>query len=254
MKRTAILMVCAMTLTASAAPRKGGGKGRPNKGAVNKKREAKKHLEAATKAHEAEQFDVALTELQAAYELDPQPDTMYAIGQVQVKLNNCPEAIMAYEKFLESNPGEEPAALANEKITTCRAELAAQQPPPPPPPDPQPQPVPPPERKAFYKDPIGDGLVVVGIGASVAGVIFYMGARSRLEDADTALSYAEQRTIVEDAKGKRNLAIIAGGVGVAALGLGVWRWTTVGKSGEQHRVALVPRGDGGGMITWAGTF
>jgi tetratricopeptide (TPR) repeat protein len=254
MKRAAILVLCAMTLTATAAPRKGGGgKARPAKGAVSKKREAKKHLDAATKAHEAEQFDVALTELQAAYELDPQPDTMYAIGQVQVKLNNCPEAIMAYEKFLESNPGPEPAALANEKITTCRAELAAQQPPPPPP-DPQPPPPPPPESKAFYKDPIGDGLVVVGIGASVAGVIFYMGARSRLEDADTALTYAEQRTIVDDAKGKRNLALIAGSVGVAAIGLGVWRWTTVGKSGEQHRVALVPRADGGGMITWAGTF
>lgn len=254
MKKLVLLLVCAVSLTASAAPRKGGGRGRPNKGAVNKKKEAKKHIDAATAAHEAEKYDVALVELQAAYEIDPQPDTMYAIGQVQVKLNNCPEAIMSYEKFLESNPGPEPAALANEKITTCREQLAAQQPPPPPPPDPQPlPPPPPPEGKAFYADPIGDGLVVVGVGASVVGVLFYMQARSSLADADTALTYADQRTIVEDARSKRNLAVIAGSVGVAAIGLGVWRWTSVGRSGEQHRVALVPRSDGG-MITWAGSF
>ena len=37
------------------------------------KEDASKHIEAATKAHSEEKYDVALTELEAAYKLDPDP-------------------------------------------------------------------------------------------------------------------------------------------------------------------------------------
>lgn len=257
-KHLVLVALCALPLTASAAPDSAGPKpaapkrkgGKPR--GLDRKAEAKKHIAAATKAHQAEMYDVALIELQAAYGLDPQPDLMYAIGQVQVKLNNCPEAIMSYEKFLESNPPQEPTDAANEAIKTCRDQIAAAQPPPPPP-EPAPPPPPPPEHKKFYKDPIGDGLVVVGVGASVTGLVLYMGARSRLDDADGATTYAAAATIVEDAHSKRNIAAIVGGVGAVALSVGVWRWTRVGKSTES-RVALVPHADGGAVVTWGGRF
>lgn len=242
MKQLAIVVLCALPLTAYAGPKE--------------KAEAKKHIDAATQAHQAGKYDVALTELQTAYTLDPQPDLMYAIGQVQVKLNNCPEAIQSYQKFLESKPGDEPAAAANEAIKTCQDQLAAAQPPPPPPPEPvKPPPPPPPPKptaKQFYQDPIGDGLVGVGVVAAVTGVIFYVSARGTLDDADKATTYAAQQSLVDDAHSKRTIAVVLGGVGVAALGVGVWRWMQVKSSGEQA-VALVPRTDGG-MVAWTGRF
>lgn len=223
------------------------------------KLEAKAHLKAATKAHKEGKFDEALSELQAAYALDPQPDTMFAIGQVQVKLDNCPEAIMSYQTFLESNPPDGPKDAANEAIQTCRDKIAASQPPPPPPePAPPPPPPPPkPHHKAFYKDPLGDILVLAGVGGMAAGGYFYLGARSTLDDSEKAPTYADSKQLVDDAHGKRNIAIVCGSIGVVALGVGVWRYTRVGRTSHEtsheRAVAVVPSRDGG-MITWMGRF
>lgn len=240
--------LCAGPLTAMAGP------------SAKDKKEAKKHIKAATAAHSKEQFDVALTELQAAYALDPQPDLLYAIGQVQVKLGNCPEAIMSYEQFIESKPAAEVADAANEAIRVCREQLAAQ-PPPPPPPDltPQPAPAPPPpatppapEGKAFYSDVVGDVLVVGGAVGLVTGISLYVSARGTIDDAEQAPTYAEQQSLVDDAHGKRMYSVILGSVGVAAIGVGVWRFTKT-RSTEKTSVALVPTTTGG-LVTFAGRF
>jgi hypothetical protein len=224
------------------------------------KKAAKKHIKAATDAHKQEKFDVALTELQAAYALDPQPDMLYAIGQVQVKLGNCPEAIMSYEQFLETTPAPEVADAANEAIRVCRDQLAAQQPVPPPP-ETNPQPVAPPppppppaaEGKAFYSDVLGDVLVVGGTVAVVTGVSLYVSARGTIDDAEGAPSYAEQQSLVDDAHSKRMYAVIAGSVGVVAIGVGVWRFTKGRRDPEKTSVAVVPTTTGG-LVTFAGRF
>jgi tetratricopeptide (TPR) repeat protein len=225
------------------------------------KKEAKKHIKAATQAHKQEKFDVALTELQAAYALDPQPDVLYAIGQVQVKLGNCPEAIMSYEQFLETTPAPEVADAANEAIRVCRDQLAAQQPPPQPPeanpqpvaPPSPPPPPPAPEGKAFYSDVVGDVLVVGGAVAVVTGVSLYVSARGTIDDAEAAPTYAEQQSLVDDAHSKRMYAVIAGSVGVVAIGVGVWRFTRSGGGAEKPSVAVVPTTTGG-LVTFAGRF
>ncbi|MEJ7603483.1 MAG: tetratricopeptide repeat protein, partial [Kofleriaceae bacterium] len=72
------------------------------------KDQAKKHLAAATRAHGDGKYDVALTELQAAYKLDPQPELLYAIGQVYAKLGECDEAKAHYDRVLAKNT--DPAA------------------------------------------------------------------------------------------------------------------------------------------------
>ena len=239
-------LLCAVPLTAFGGP------------SAKDKKEAKKHIKAATTAHSQEKFDVALTELQAAYALDPQPDVLYAIGQVQVKLGNCPEAIMSYEQFIDSKPAAEVADAANEAIRVCREQLAAQQPPPPPPPDPIPQPAPvatapvatTPEGKAFYSD---DVLVVGGAVATVTGISLYVSARGTIDDAEKAPTYAEQQSLVDDAHSKRMYAVIVGSVGVAAIGVGVWRFTKTRSAAEKTSVAFVPTTTGG-LVTFAGRF
>jgi len=49
---------------------------------AGKKEEAKAHITKATKAHKDGRFEEARVELEAAYALDPNPDLLYAIGQV----------------------------------------------------------------------------------------------------------------------------------------------------------------------------
>jgi tetratricopeptide (TPR) repeat protein len=241
MKHSLVVALLALPLVASAGPKD--------------KDKAKQHIQKATDAHQAGKYDVALTELQAAYELDPQPDLLYAIGQVHVKLGRCDEAIVSYEKFLATKPPKEPASAAQEAIDNCKKELAAA-PPPPPPPDPQPQPPPPPpppppEARPFYTDLLGTALVGVGVASLAAGGVFYVSARGTLDDADAAMTYSEHADLVDDARMKRNLSIVFGGVGIAAVGVGVWHWMKF--RSEQQSVVVMPTASGG-MVSWAGRF
>jgi tetratricopeptide (TPR) repeat protein len=236
MKHLLAIALIALPLVANAGPKD--------------KAEAQKHIDKATAAHQAGKYDVALTELEAAYALDPQPDLLYAIGQVHVKLGKCDDAVASYEKFLATNPPADAASSAHEAIDACKA----QQPPPPPPPEPTPPPkpvaAPPPEHKAFYTDVLGDVLVGGGIVGVVAGAVMYAGARSALDDADAAQTYDKHQELVDDARMKRNISIAAGAVGIAAIGVGVWHYT---RYHSEQSVTVAPT-TSGGMVTWMGRF
>lgn len=219
------------------------------------KQEAQKHIDAATEAHGQGKYDVALAELQAAYALDAQPDLLYAIGQVHVKLGQCEEAIASYEKFLAANPPEEPTAAANEAIASCRKQLAEAQQSPPPDPEPQPQPPPAapppaPEGRPFYTDVIGSALVGAGVVSLAVGGVMYASARGTLDDAEAAMTYSDHERLVDDAHSKRNIAVALGAVGIAAVGVGVWHYM---KYSSEQAVTVTPTASGG-MVTWMGAF
>jgi tetratricopeptide (TPR) repeat protein len=218
------------------------------------KAQAQSHIQKATQAHQAGNYDAALMELEAAYALDPQPDLLYAIGQVHVKLDNCQVAISFYERFLESNPGPEPSAAANEAISTCRAQLAAVATVEP---EPQPQPLqepalPPTPARPRAFDPIGTTLVGIGVVSTLVGIVMYSSAISTLDEADAAVSYVEHERLVDDARSQRTYAVVFGAAGVAAIGVGAWHYLRFRKA-EQARVAVTPT-PSGGMITWMGRF
>jgi hypothetical protein len=85
------------------------------------KKEAKVHIDNATKAHAAGKFDVALAELRAAYKLDPQPDLLYAMGQVYSKLGRCTDATESYEKFRTAKKDDPAIAkVVDEAIAACK--------------------------------------------------------------------------------------------------------------------------------------
>jgi len=217
------------------------------------KEDAQAHIQKATAAHEAGDFNLALSELDAAYALDPQPDLLYAIGQVHVKLNNCPVAISFYEKFLATNPGPEPTTAAKDAIASCQASLASQ--PPPQEPEPTPPPPPPaPEPRHF--DVVGTTLVGLGVVSTIVGVVMYSSAINDLDDAEHATTYQDAETLVDDAHGKRNLGLIFGVAGVGAIAIGAFHYVHFRKT-EQSRannVAVTPTLNGGGMITYGGSF
>jgi hypothetical protein len=216
------------------------------------KKQAQKHIDKATEAHQAGNYDLALTELQTAYTLDAQPDLLYAIGQVHVKLGKCDAAITSYEQFLATKPPAEPTSAAQEAIETCKVQLAAAQAPPEPAPAPTPPPAPPPapEGKAFYTDILGTALVGTGVASAVVGIVMYSKATSTLDEAEMAPTYNEHERLVGDARGQRNLGLVFGAVGAVAIGVGVWRYVTVR---SEQSVTVTPT-TSGGMVSWAGRF
>ena len=277
-----------------------------------KKPSAKPHIDKATKAHKAGKFDVALTELKAAYEIEPQPKLLFAIAQVYAKLDDCPNAVENYEKFLAKEKDKKKHAVVKQAIAACKSktpdvfasakpddkpddkkdvfrkekppEEAAPPPPveqvqptptpppvetqPAPPPDPLPpapmpprvseQPPPPPPtatvtvKKPFYKDIIGDVLVVGGVAVGVVSFIQYRGALSQLDEAENAMTLDAYDAALTEAHDKRRISLILAGGSVALVAAGVLRYA-LHTGTETRRVAIVPT-QSGGLITWSGGF
>ncbi len=254
-----------------------------------KKKQSKAHVAKAMKAHAANNFPVALTELQAAYALDADPVLLYAIGQVYAKLDRCNDAIVTYQAFLGTKPSPQAAADTAQAIASCKTNpepppppqpalpppsstVAEPAPPPPRPPDPAPSPLPPaaprmrppggpsiaviakPARSPWYTDKLGDALVVTGLVSGVIGIVLYTGASSDLDAAEATHDIGQYRNLVEDASTKRTYSVVLLAGGTALIGAGVARYVLRGKSTRREtRVGMVPA-HGGGLITWSGGF
>jgi tetratricopeptide (TPR) repeat protein len=92
------------------------------------------HLDKVRQLYAARDFVHAREELLAAYQVQPVPDLLFALGQVEFNLHHYREAIDYYERFTATNPTPEQVALAQQAIGAARIELARPKPPPPPPP------------------------------------------------------------------------------------------------------------------------
>jgi tetratricopeptide (TPR) repeat protein len=227
---------------------------------------ARDHIDKAMEAHEAGNFDVALAELTRAYELDPQDELLFAIGQVHTKLGNCRRAIEFYDKFDATLTDKGEKAVVAQAIAACRKQLENEPPPEPPAtvvtePDPEPAPfqdrprdstpIRAAERAPWYKDPIGDALVAGGAVAIVGGLVVYLGARSTLGDAEAAPNHERYLELVDDARSKRTYSVLLVGGGLALIGGGVVRYKLRSKPSTQ--IGLAPVRDGG-FVTFAGRF
>lgn len=213
---------------------------------------AQPHIAKAMEAHKAGNFTIALAELQQAYSLEPRPELLFAIGQVNVKLDRCADAIGYYEKYLATKPSAQATADTNEAITTCKTQLAAAPPPP--------APVPPPAsttpvggRRPWYSDKLGDGLVLAGLTTSAIGVVLYVGARGDLDDAESAMDLSHYQDAIDRAHEKRTWSVILVGGGVALIGAGVAHYMLGDRSTETRGVGVVPTRSGG-LVTWGGSF
>ena len=113
----------------------------PGAAGAGPKQDARIHMDRGAKAYKAGQLDKALTELQAAHALDPQPQLLYAIGQIYTKLGRCSEASDAYLRFLASGTDPNTAQVVKQAIESCKSQGASTEPAPPaaePPPAPAP--------------------------------------------------------------------------------------------------------------------
>jgi tetratricopeptide (TPR) repeat protein len=262
---------------------------------ADKKEDAKAHVAKATKAHKDGHFEAARVELEAAYALDPKPDLLYAIGQVDAKLGKCGEATTYFKRFLATQNDPQVAKVVDQAIAACKpAPEAATNPPPadnPPPPSDRsapasdqpapasdkpapvtdkPAPVaarPQPfagtkstpagaQRSPWYKDKLGDGLVLGGIVATVIGVVEYRGALSDLdaaEDPNQTTRLADYDQLVDSAHGKRTTSVVLIGAGGALITAGILHYVLHDRAAETRTVGIAPA-HGGGVVTYEGSF
>ena len=124
--------------------------------------QASTHLARGRQLYAAGDFVHAREELLAAYKLDPAPDLLFALGQVEFNLKHYQAAISYYEQFTATNPSAEQVALAQQAIGAARIELA--------------RPAPPPPRPLHRQWDGPDNLLVVGAGVTATvggGLLWY---------------------------------------------------------------------------------
>jgi hypothetical protein len=250
---------------------------------------ALKHYKKAIKAFEDGDYELALKESRRAYELDPRPATLYSIAQVYLRLDRCQDAITMLERYIETRPSATPKRLAYEQITACKVKLTAPapeppkpeppapeppkpeppapeppvvapEPPKPEPPTPEPpKPEPPPRTekiivtyKPFYKDKLGDLLVLTGVLSGGGGYYLYRRALSDLDSADQASSLSKHVLLRENAFLQRKLAIVFGAAG-AGLFLGGLARFVFHDNIEERTVAVIPE-PGGATLAIGGRF
>ena len=219
---------------------------------------AQVHIQKAMEAHKAGNFEEARVQLEAAYVFDPKPELLFALGQVNVKLDRCKDAIDYYERFLATNPNAQATSDTKQAIATCQAKLAAAAPPPPPPPvistEGTVSSSASGKRSPWYEDKIGDVLVLSGIAVGAAGLVFYLGARSDLDEAESAPDLMTYEDRVDSAQTKRTFSVVLAGTGAVLVGAGIARFMLRdGGGGKERGVAVVPT-TGGGLVTFSGGF
>jgi tetratricopeptide (TPR) repeat protein len=174
------------------------------------------HVAHAREAHDRGDFARARDELLAAYQLEPRPALLFALGQVELNLGHYKEAIAYYERFKATDPPAEQVALAEQGIGAARLELDRPRPPPPRPPPPPP---PPPHREWDVADA---ALAATGGAALFAsGLFFYRSARLA-DDRSGSLATYDHR--IADAHLSRDVAIGCAAAGALSIGAALVRW------------------------------
>jgi len=134
---------------------------------------ARRLRRAALAEYQAGDFAAAARDFRASYDLDPDPELLYALGQALRLSGDCAGAVAAYSEFLIRLPDDAQATAAREKIAVCERETAPEPPPPvTAPPRKTAAPLALPARRAhpsWLRDPIGGALLVGGVAAAATG-------------------------------------------------------------------------------------
>ena len=228
----------------------------PRRGAADPRAEAKQHVDHATELHGRGQFAQALDELKTAFSLDPRPELLYAMGQLHVRLGQCPQAITYYRRYLTTKPGPSTSNAAIEAIEVCKRN---------PPPvavdasasnarksmlllgNPEVT-----STRAWYGDRLADALVVGGVVAGLVGVFEYRAALQDRDRADTAIDFGGYVELVDRAHSQRASSLVFGAAGAALIAAGGLHYVLTDRRAG-HAVAIAPS-RGGGIVTWTGSF
>jgi tetratricopeptide (TPR) repeat protein len=164
------------------------------------------HLARVRALYDRGDFAHARDELRAAYQLDPRPELLFALGQVELNLHNYAVAIRYYEQFITTGPAADQIALAQQAIGAARARLAE-------------KPAPPPRPRWDRTD-----TVIVasgGLAALLGGGLIAYGVQLGGDRGGTLSTYAAR---VDRANGAEWIGAGCIAAGVLAAGVAIVRW------------------------------
>lgn len=151
-------------------------------------------------------------ELLAAYETTKHPSLLFALGQVELNLENYAAAIEYYEAFIATGPAEEQIALAQQAIGAARIRIVT--------PKPEPVKPPPPRRREWF---VSDTVVVAAGGTlALAGAGLFAYGRHLGNDRDGSLTDYDER--VDRARTLQWTGTGMAALGVLAVGITLVRW------------------------------
>jgi hypothetical protein len=203
-------------------------------GAAPKRADAKQEFDRGVAAYQKSDFAGAAAAFGKSFALEVDAETLFAWAQAERKLDRCDKATELYAKLLAMELPAENKAVIEGQIAECKAILDAQKPVEPPAPAPvepatapapveaAPAPTPAPaqavtaapEGHAWYRDPVGDGLVAVGVVGLGVGVAFLVSAHSAEQAIPSAADYDAAKVLHDRASSRGTLgsvSMIAGG-------------------------------------------
>jgi hypothetical protein len=234
------------------------------------------HANKATRAYNIQDWSNALKEFREAYRLDPKPQYLWAMAQTQRLSGDCRGATLTYKAYQRTASAEQ-YNQAQEWINKCQAEIAEQerllqqqqqQPPPTqhaespqPPPQaapPKAEPEKPKEHGPWILDPLGDVLLVIGVGGLAVGGVFLGVGNSDMSATASLPTYQQYDKAVDSAATEQTIGVIALAGGAVFAALAVWRFAAVGSHNAKEKAAtpsvgLVPQ-PGGAYVSYRLSF
>lgn len=191
---------------------------------------AKPHVEAGVAAYAAGDYELAIREFTAAYQIDPQPAVLYAWAQSLRLGDRCADAIVVYRRYLATGPNEAQIAAAQGGISRCEREPSPEPAAAAPSPEPaRPEPGPAIDRarpRPWYADPLGGALVIGGAASIGAGVGLLVRSGQHRDAARGATHREDFVELLDTATLQRRLGAVGLGVGAALVTGGVLRYVT----------------------------
>jgi tetratricopeptide (TPR) repeat protein len=183
----------------------------PRAALADMKPAAQAKFDAGVSQYSAGHYESAITLLEEAYELDPDPGVLFTWAQAERLAGKCKEAVPRYKKFIATRPSDEATALATNGIQLCEAEAKGIAP--------APacivaKPLP------WYKDPVG-GAVVAGVVGIGVGIGFFVASSGKSDRADSAQTSAEFNDFLDQATTQRRIGITLTVVGAGLIGGGL---------------------------------
>jgi len=247
---------------------------------------AKSYTDAGLAAQNAGDHDTAITFYSKAYDLVPHPILLFNIAQAHRLAGRDDEAADFYQRFLATKPTGPEARIARDllaeitkrsakaareaeesreaeearkteeareatRVSEMREPSTGREPPSPLPRDAaEPSR---PGRSPWYRDVLGDVLVLGGTASLALGGFAYSAAREDVYTANNAQTSYRYMELLDGAHTKRLVGIVFASSGVILVGTGVLRFVMVNRRSEAHRIAVTPT-LGGGLLTWTRSF
>jgi tetratricopeptide (TPR) repeat protein len=196
--------------------------------------------------YKAGKYADAVTTLRRAYAAAPKPDTLFALAQAERLSGDCKTAATHYHQVIEQVSDLNVAKLVQQTLALCekdepRVDVKS---------EPKSESKAEPQvvtktvvRDTSHTDPLTTSLFAVGtLGLGTAGGL-YLAAAANRNGADKARTLDDHTTLADRADTEQTAMFVAAGVGVALIGVAVYRWTR--SDAPKTDVAVVPSQHGG---------